>query len=735
MSTAGLPGGEQFHAVHRTAAIRLLKDLDERVHLVLLVAPVGYGKTTLVREFVNAGGSAVTWLTMTPRLGSRAGLLEELVRRWPRRAQDALSAAVNAVSEDAPAESVAQLLISSVAEGDLPAVIVMDDLHLLRSRAGLDLVVALARRLPAGSRIIAMASHRPQLPLGRLHSEHACLEIGPGELAFSDDEAGELIRQAGLDLDEQAVHELVQRTEGWPVGLQLAVRALRRRPDPVRSIAEIDGSHDAIADYFRTEVLAHLSVATVRFLMSTAVLDRMCASLCDAALGTTGSAVWLDEICALGLFVVPGDEHGEWFRYHRLFRDTLRAELRRREPGEDLHVLRGAAQWYEDHGAYQEAIAHAMAGQARFLAAQLITTHGTETVRRADLRALACWLEVVGEDMFEEYPPLAVVASWIRAATGDAASARQALSAAERLSFDGPVPNGSTSYTTAVATVRAVLAPDGVDGMLADAQRAARLEPPGGRWHPVTAVMLGIAHWFTGSPDEAARDFERATPFGRDDRRPGVAFALGERALLAARQGDWGQACACAEQARPLLAVRGLSEHIGSLPAFTALAQVALHQGDTRRGSHNVRQALQLYEDPSPVALPWMAVQVAATLGEVLVGLGDIARARKMLLESRRHLAQLPTTGILGSVVDDLAVLLKGDARQGDMEVALDLTPAERKVLELLPTHYTLNEIADELGVSRNTIKTHVGAIYRKLDAVNRTEAVHRAQHLGLVLS
>lgn len=732
VASISTPRGESGHQVRRDTLIRRLQDLDDDVRLVLLVAPPGYGKTTTVREYVSTIGSRVAWVTVTRDLGTWAGLPEKLVRALPDLPPDGVSAALGAVAEDAPVESVALWLASSMADVDVPVTIVLDDLHLLRTRAGLDLVVALARGLPSGSRILAMCDRQPRLRLGRLRCEQGCLEIGPVDLAFSEDEAAELVGHAGLDLNGQAVRELVRRTEGWVTGLQLAARVLRARPDPASGLAEIDGSHGPIADFFRSEVLAHVSVETVRFLMRTAVLDRMCASLCDAVLNMSGSAVWLEEVSALGLFVAPDDERGTWFRYHRLFQETLRAELRRREPGEDLHILREAARWYDDHGAHEQAITHAVAGQDRFLTARLIVTHG-HAIDRAGLRMLRRWLEGFGEDLFDDYPPLAVVASWVAASTGDPARARRALLIAERLPFEGPLLNGSASYEAAIAGLRAFLAPDGIDRMLADAERAAQLEPPGSQWHPVAALTLGVAKWFTGSSEDAARAFEQAARFGRGERRPGAACALGEHALMAAADGDWSRAHACAQQALSLVMVGELSQHISSLPVYAASARVALHRGDTQRAWRALREALRLYHDPSPVALPWLAVQAAVVLGEVFNGLGNVAAAEKMLRESRQHLALLATKGILPAAVDDLATRVAGHTWREDVADTLGLTSAELRVLELLPTYYTLNEIAHELGVSRNTIKTHVGAIYRKLHAASRAQAVRCAQQAGIL--
>lgn len=325
------------------------------------------------------------------------------------------------------------------------------------------------------------------------------------------------------------------------------------------------------------------------------------------------------------------------------------------------------------------------------------------------------------------------MAAWIRALTGDAPGARRALLKAERSALNKPLPGGSTSFPAAVAGVRALLAPNGIDGMLADAECAERLEPPGSRWHTPAALTLGVAKWLTGSPAEAARAFEQAVRFGRDAQRPEVACALAEHALMAADSGDWASADARAEQARSLVESAGLCEHVSALPVYAAVARVDLHRGDTRRTWHDAREALRLYQDPSPAAMPWMAVQAAVVLGRVFADLGDIASAQSMLTEARRHLTLLPTKGLLPATVEYLARLVESGLRREGVADATGLTKAELRVLELLPTHHTLGEIGDELRVSRNTIKTHVAAIYRKLDAATRAEAVRRAQGIGLL--
>ena len=324
-------------------------------------------------------------------------------------------------------------------------------------------MLAVAVRLPRGSRIVVIADRQPRLQTGRLLSERGCLSIGPDQLAFSREETQALLAAGAVHLDGEAVDELQRRTEGWAAGLQRAVLALTARGTRA-DVREIDGSNRSIADYFSHEVLSLLSVDAVRFLMRTAVLDRFCGSLCDAALRSAGSAPWIGEVAALGLFLVPLDARGEWFRYHRLFAEMLRSELRRREPGEDRRILQQAALWYERQGLPEEAVRHALAAADGVLAARLIAAHTQELNSLGRMRELRSLLERLDQHFLERYPPLAVMAAWIWALTGDALQARWALRVAGQGTFDGPMPDGSASLESGILIIRAALAPDGVDG-------------------------------------------------------------------------------------------------------------------------------------------------------------------------------------------------------------------------------------------------------------------------------
>ncbi len=716
--------------VHRTLLVDRLSSLPDQVTLVLVAAPPGYGKTTAVRQWARGTRGRVAWVRVVPEHRDRRRLVRDLaVAMLSVGPVDDVLGPLTTSPADVPAEGAAARLASAAAAVGAPVTIVLDELHRLPSRAALDLVLAIALRLPPGCRVVAVADRQPRLNVGRLRSEGRCLDIGPDDLAFTPDETAALVRGSNLDLDAAAIADLHRRTEGWPAGVHLAtlsLRAARGRAD----VREIVGGHRLIADYFRDVVLAPLSVETVRFLIRTAVLDRMCASLCDAVLRSTGSGAWLEEVNALGLFVVPDDADGSWFRYQRLFGEMLRAELRRREPGEDVRILREAALWYESHDLPEQAIAYAAASDS-LLAGRLIATHACELTSRGRAPLVRAALDRLDQRALEVYPPLAVAAAWIWALTGDAPQARRALRIAEGSSFDGVMPDGSASFTSATAIARAALAPDGVEGMLADAARGLALEPRGSRWHATAQLLVGVAHLLSGARREADLAFEEAARSARADERLGVSVALGMRSLTAAAAGDWRTADACAARARAL--VDGdLWGSLTSIATFTAGAQVALHRGDTQHALNEVREAERLYRDPSLSALPWTGVVIGVLLGRLLLALGEIPEAEHKLTEARRALALLPTQGVLNDQVDALAGELDPGRANGRHD-AVGLTTAELRVLQLLPTHYTLGEIGDELVVSRNTVKSQVAAIYRKLDVTSRAEAVRRAHDVGLL--
>jgi LuxR family maltose regulon positive regulatory protein len=700
------------------------------VRLVLVTAPPGYGKTTTLAQWSEVEDRRFGWVQLDESDNDPATMISDIAAaaRVDWEAEE-LSTVVALATAGRPEEAVGELagMLATVE----PGVVVLDDLHMIRRSAALQIVTDLTAALPAGWMIAAASQQRPRLRLGRLRSQGRLLEVGPADLTFGPDETADVLRKLGVDLPGPEVRKIVAHTEGWPAGVYLAGLSLAGLPDPTEAAGEITGSSRYIVDYFLDEVLTRQSAQTVRFLLRTSVLDRICGSLCDAVLDTTGSATWLNEIQALNLFIIPEDDQGEWYRYQRLFAEMLQSELHRREPGEQFRVRLRASAWYEEHGQPDQAVRYAMAGEDQRTAARLITAYAQRFNSAGRIRLVREWLDALDEQLLPEYPPLAAMASWVWALTGDGPRALSALHLAESASYDGAMPDGSASLESAVLRARASLAPAGLAGMRADAERAVALEPPGSPWHTMSLLLHGSACLLLGDRRHAVQELERAARLGREDARPGSSFALGQLALLAVDEGDWPTAASCAYDARALIDSASLETSVTSLPAYAACALVALHRGNVRAARIDGAVALRLYRRPSPVAFPWLAAQMAIRLGRLLLEFDDPSGAQRKATDARRYLPLLGTATVLTEQHRQLVAELDR-VRARVVTDGTTLTAAELRVLPLLPTHLSLAEIARQLVLSRNTVKTQVAAIYRKLDATSRTEAVQRATDLGL---
>jgi LuxR family transcriptional regulator, maltose regulon positive regulatory protein len=719
--------------VPRDGLVRRLAAVSDDIPLIVVVAPAGYGKTTALSQWARADDRPFGWLQLDESDSDPALLLRHIAMALRGiRFDDAVWRVLAAPGGPSVGAAVQRLVAALRAHGK-PAVLVLDDVHSIRRSAALDVVVTLAASLPPGCHLVAAAQRRPGLKIGRLRSQGRCIELGPADLAFATAEANALLSMAGVQLPDDAVQALVRRTEGWPAGVYLAALSLQGRSDAEAAARHIAGSNRYIVDYFWDEVLNRQSAETVRFLLRTSTLDTMCGPLCDAVLDTTGSAAWLTELQGLNLFMVPLDERGEWYRYHRLFAEMLLSELRRREPGEEYRIRRRAARWFEEHGLPEQAITHALAGQDTATAARLISRHAQRFSNEGRVTLVRSWLETLDDDDLQRHPPLAVMAAWVWAFTGDAPRAHRSLHIAESGTFDGVLPDGSASLASALARARAALAPYGIDRMLADTKRAVKLEPPGSPWHPLAAALHGTACMLTGSPGDAAKAFERAARLGREEQRPSASFALAQQSLLAADRGDWSTAETCATESRQVMEEAHLLAYPTALLTYAACARVAAHRADTQAAWADAVTALRLYQRPSPVALPWLGAQAAIVLGRILLDLGDEPAARLKATEAGRHLASLLTEGVLRERYLQLVADLDRARRRSRAKDAAHLTKAELRILRLLPTHLSLNEIAQELFISRNTVKSQVAAVYLKLNATNRTEAVEQGRTSGLL--
>jgi LuxR family maltose regulon positive regulatory protein len=715
--------------VARTGLVdRLLA--SDAVPVVGVVAPVGYGKTTLLAQWAQRTAHRVGWVSVDERDNDPAVLLTYLAVALDRVEPIDPRVIRGLAGLGASIMGAVPRLAAAMAAMTGPVALVLDHLEVLENQACLDVVAELAAQLPPGAQLLVASRVRPPLPVGLLRVQGQVVELGVEELAMDDREARALLEGAGVGLDDAEVDELIGRTEGWPVGLYLAALAHKaggpRRP----AWAGFTGDDRFMADYLRSELLARLPPELVAFLTRTAVLERMSGPLCDAVLEATGSAQVLASLEESNLLLVPLDRQRRWYRYHHLFHELLVAELDRREPDLVPALHHRAAGWCEANGLPETAIDHAQAAGDADRVARLVwqlamPAYGAGRVDTT--RRWFGWFEDQG--LLGRYRSVAVLGAWLHALVGQPAAAERWADAAEQGPVGGTLPDGLTGQSY-LALLGALLCRNGLDRMRADTQAALAELSPGSQWRPTAQLLEGIGYLLAGETDRAdpilAHAAEVATEAGA---LPAAAVALAERSLVAMDQQDWQQAATLAEQASGVVRAGALDGYVASALVHAVAARVAVHQGEVRQAQEQLARATRL-RPLLTYALPYFAVQTLLELGRVCLALDDGAGARVVLRQARDVLRRRPDLGILPGQVDELRSKL--DSNRGGAVGVSSLTAAELRLLPLLPTRLTFAEIGERLYVSQHTVKTHASSVYRKLGVSSRSQAVQRLQEFGL---
>ena len=697
--------------------------------VVCVIAPAGFGKTTLLAQWAQEKGSRVAWVSADQRDNDPAVLLTYIVVALDRVEPIDLKVGGALVAPGASIVGAVPRLVAAVAAMTQPVALVLDHVEPLVNQECLDMIAELAIQLPTGSQLLLASRARPPLPVALLRAQGRVMELGAEELAMDPQEARALLEDGGVGLGDAEAAELIGRTEGWPVGLYLAALA-HKAGGPRQVWAGFSGADRFMADYLWSEFLGQLPPERLTFLTRTAVLDRMCGPLCDAVLDTTGSSDVLASLEASNLLLVPLDRRGSWYRYHHLFRELLLAELGRREPELVPELHRRAAGWWEANGLPESAIDHAQAAGDADRVARLVwdlalPAYGAGRVDTA--RRWFGWFEDQG--LLGRYPTVAVLGAWLQALLGLPVAAERWADVAERGPVAGTLPDGSTTQSY-LALLRALLCRDGLDRMRADTQAALDKLSPGSQWRPTAQLLEGIGYLLAGQADRADPLLARAVEVATDaNALPVAAIALAERSLVAMHNKDWKQAAILADQAQGVVRTGGLDGYVASALVHAVVARVAVHQGDVPHAQAQLARATRL-RPLLTYALPYLAVQALLELGRACLALDDAAGARVVLRQARDVLRRRPDLGILATQVDVLRS--KIDTRRDGTAGVSSLTTAELRLLPLLSTHLSFREVGERLYVSQHTVKTQALSVYRKLGVSSRSQAVQRAQQLGL---
>jgi LuxR family transcriptional regulator, maltose regulon positive regulatory protein len=703
--------------------------------VVAICAPAGYGKTVLAAQWAERDPRPFVWLSIDERDNDSAVLLTYIAVGLDQ-VEPIDPAVLGALASRGAsmAGGVVPRLAAALSAMALPLVVVLDDAHLLHDRRGLDALAVLADHLPEGSQLAVTSRGEPQLPLARWRAEGRLAELGPGDLAMDGQEAGLLLWAAGVAAPDARVAELLRRTEGWPVALYLAALSIKaQHPADVAEVG-FGGQDRLLVDYLRSVLLSRLSPPEVRFLTRTAVLDRLSGPLCDAVLGTGGSAEALESLERANLLVIPLDRQREWYRYHPLFRELLRGQLERDEPEQVGLLTRRAAQWCADHGLHEAAIGYAMDADDADLIARSVEQVAISVYRSGRLATVQRWFDWFDDHgLIEQYPAVAIIGAWIHALVGHADAAERWADAAELGSYQGTLPDGSASVDGWRALLRAKLCRHGVEQMRADAESAVALLPAGSLWRGPAQLLLAISLLVGGDRELADRALAEAVEVAKDTGATvATTVALAERAMLAIDRQDWPEAETLAERARQLVAAAHLEDCTTSVLVYAVAARVAIHRGDASQAEQDLARAQQLRPQLNH-ALPYHAVQARLELVRAYLALADLASARVVLREVADLLHRRPRLGTLPEQADQLRAQL--GHLHADLNGASPLTTAELRLLPLLPTHQSFREIGQRLHLSPHTVKSQALSVYRKLGVSSRSQAIQRARTLGLLVA
>src|SRR5499425_3196688 len=418
---------------------RLLARLSQGIGsgVTVVSTPAGFGKTTVLGDWARRSRRPAAWLSLDAGDNDPARFWRYVAAALGR-ARPGIDAPVVALlrgPQQPLLEAVATAVINELTSvpGDGEVVLVLDDYHLVEAPSVHESVAFLLDRLPPGLRLVLSSRADPPLPLARLRARGQLAEFRAADLRFTVAETAAFLREVtGLDLPAASVAALQDRTEGWAAGVQLAALSLRGHADPAGFIATFAGSHRYVLDYLTEEVLAGQPPQVLSFLLETSVLDRLCGPLCDAVTGRTGSQAMLEELDRANLFVVPLDGVRQWWRYHHLFADLLRARLEQKRPDKLPELHRAAAAWHEEHGLADDAIRHATAAGETRWAARLVERHVETLLRRSEAATLDRWLSALPAASVRARPRLCLAQAVTALLGGRLEAVEPLLDSAER---------------------------------------------------------------------------------------------------------------------------------------------------------------------------------------------------------------------------------------------------------------------------------------------------------------
>ena len=654
--------------------------------LTLISAPAGFGKTTLVGEWLSGCEVPAAWLSLDEEDNDPTRFLTYFISAL-QKIEAGIGEGVLGVlraPQPPPTESILTALLNEVATIPNSFVLILDDYHAVDAETIDEALTFMIEYLPPQMHLLIATREDPQIPLARLRARDQLTELRAAELRFTPEEAAEFLRGVmSLDLSTEEIVALESRTEGWIAGLQMAALSMQGRSDTAAFVQAFTGSHRFVLDYLVEEVLERQPERVRSFLLRTSVLDRLCGPLCEMVTSQKDGRALLVALERDNLFVVPLDDRRHWFRYHHLFAEVMRARLVEEQPDQTPILHRRASEWYEHAGMPPEAIRHALAAEDFGRAAGLIELSARTMLMGRREETFLTWLRALPDDEVRRRPVLGVyyalaeVSYDVEAAEARLQNTERLLGATAHAGERSEVPpveivvdeEEFRSLPGIAAIIRAYHAGalGDVSGNTLHARRALDLLPESEPlWRGAAGALLGLAHWTSGDLELAYRSLAEGMASlrmgGDTNQSSSGAFIL---ANIRTAQGRLREATRIYERALQFAADQGEPTPPGTADLYVGIGELRNEQGDSEAASRYLLRGKELGESGSISENRYRWYVARASIEEVR---GDLDGALGLLDEAERLYVRSPDPYV--RPISALKARLW--IRQGRLDKALD---------------------------------------------------------------
>lgn len=705
--------------------------LDERYasasgQVLRVLAPAGYGKSTQVLRWVGGDERRVHWLDLEPIDNDPLVLAHAIAAGLLDRGPQDAGAVTDQIGPFGD-------LVELVGAPNEPFVLVLDDVHHVEGEESSAVIDLLVDHLSPDSLLVLVgrSPHRSDAA-ARHRLDPGVVDITAVDLALDLAETEEMLAALGVETDMDMLVAIDEQFEGWPAGLRLAAQVLAARRGDLRVPLDKLGDLAYVTDYVTQEWFAALSPEDQVLLTDVGCLERFSGAMCDAVLDRTDTAATLRRLCRSELMLIGLDEHDEWYRMHAVLSRWLSSRLRSVDPDRWSAIHVGAARWWSNHGDADLAIEHAAEAGDADLIESLLLQHGGPFAARGMYRTIERWLEHFDDAQVRNSLPLKQMKAVLHIGTGEG---EEALGWT-RLCWSATDAAGRTSTSAASVLARqtdvlyATLENLPACDLVRVAERAHR-DLGHGEWRALACLVLGANSYLCGR--DGAVDLMREALFENEVARATTlqATAAASLAIVLDLEGAADEAAELSDRA-----IRLLATPLGKDSAASAVALAIASLVDARAGRFDAATARRDAGHRKLAGFhrcgPWFGILGLIPLIKASLLLDDAKTALDMLheLEAKMEI-QAPATPLARHITELGASVRAANSVLADRTWAL--TAAELRVVQYLPTNLSLADIATHLFVSRNTVKSHAAAIYRKLGTTSRSDAVDRAREAGLI--